>query len=100
MTADPSHESRVARLEARVEELEALLARRSAELRLIQSHVCHRDLVVISRIMGGYYGVPFGPFDPDFWPETTSLAGGEVPETLAALWRSLRPQAEPPEDDA
>ena len=49
--------------------------------------------------MGGHYGVPFGPFDPDFWPESTTLTSSEVPETLAALWRSLRPEAAPPADD-
>lgn len=81
----------VARLQARVSALEALLERRSRELRLIQKHVCHRDLLVISRIAAGLSPLPAGPFDPDFWQETTALTPAEVGETLEALWISIAP---------
>lgn len=84
----------IARLQARVAELEALLERRSRELRQIQRHVCHRDLLVISRISAGLPPLPFGSFDLDFWQETTNLTGAEVEPTLEALWSSLAP-AEP-----
>lgn len=84
----------IARLQARVAALEALLERRSRELRQIQKHVCHRDLLVISRISAGLPPLPFGAFDPDFWQETTNLTAAEVEPTLEALWSSLSP-AEP-----
>jgi hypothetical protein len=79
----------IARLQVRVAALEALLERRSRELRLIQKHVCHRDLLVISRVSAGLSPLPFGPFSPDFWQETTALAPAEVAPTLEALWSSL-----------
>lgn len=81
----------VARLQARVAALEALLERRSRELRLIQKHVCHRDLLVISRICAGLSPLPYGPFDPEFWQESTHLVAAEVEPTLEALWSSLDP---------
>ncbi|MFP5285174.1 MAG: hypothetical protein ACLGI9_05500, partial [Thermoanaerobaculia bacterium] len=68
----------IARLQARVAALEALLERRSRELRQIQKQVCHRDLLVISRISAGLPPLPFGAFDPDFWQETTNLTAAEV----------------------
>lgn len=79
----------IARLKSRVAALEALLERRSRELRLIQKHVCHRDLLVISRVSAGLSPLPFGAFDPDFWQETTALTQAEVEPTLEALWSSL-----------
>jgi hypothetical protein len=79
----------IARLQSRVAALEALLERRSRELRLIQKHVCHRDLLVISRVSAGLAPLPFGAFDPDFWQETTALTPAEVGPTLEALWGSL-----------
>lgn len=81
----------IARLQSRVSALEALLERRSRELRLIQKHACHRDLLVISRVVSGLSPLPFGPFDPDFWQETTTLTPAEVSETLEILWSSLTP---------
>jgi len=84
----------IARLQARVAALEALLEQRSRELRRIQKHVCHRDLLVISRISAGLSPLPYGPFDPDFWQESTALTPAEVEPTLEALWSSLEP-AEP-----
>lgn len=91
---DPAEGRLIARLQARVAELEALLERRSRELRQIQKHACHRDLLVISRISAGLPPLPFGAFDPDFWQETTNLTAAEVEPTLEALWSSLAP-AEP-----
>jgi len=79
----------IARLQARVAALEALLERRSRELRRIQKHVCHRDLLIISRVSAGLSALPFGAFDPDFWQETAALTPAEVEPTLEALWDSL-----------
>ena len=81
--------ARAARLQARVTALEALLERRSRELRRIQKHVCHRDLLIISRVCAGLTPLPFGAFDPDFWQETSALTPAEVEPTLEALWDSL-----------
>jgi hypothetical protein len=81
--------ARAARLQARVTALEALLERRSRELRLIQKHVCHRDLLIISRVCAGLSPLPFGAFDPAFWQETPALTPAEVEPTLEALWDSL-----------
>jgi hypothetical protein len=86
---EPAESQQIVRLQARVAALEALLERRSRELRLIQRHVCHRDLLVISRISAGLPPLPFGPFSPDFWQETTALTAAEVEPTLEALWSSL-----------
>ena len=79
----------IVRLQARVAELERLLERRSRELRRIQKHVCHRDLLIISRICAGLTPLPLGAFDPGFWQETTALTPAEVGPTLEALWSSL-----------
>ena len=79
----------IARLQARVSKLEVLLEERSRELRLIQKNVCHRDLLVISRIAAGLSPLPLGAFDPVFWQETTGLASAEVGEAMEALWSSL-----------
>ena len=81
--------ARATRLQARVTTLEALLERRSRELRQIQKHVCHRDLLIISRICAGLSPLPLGAFDPAFWQETTALTPAEVEPTLEALWSSL-----------
>jgi hypothetical protein len=86
---DSTDETLVARLQARVTTLEALLERRSRELRQIQKHVCHRDLLIISRICAGLSPLPLGAFDPAFWQETTALTPAEVEPTLEALWSSL-----------
>lgn len=81
----------IARLQARVSMLEALLEKRSRELRLIQQHVCHRDLLLISRIAAELFPLPLGSFDPAFWQETTALTPAEVSDALEALWSSLGP---------
>lgn len=79
----------ISQLQARVAALEELLERRSRELRTIQKHVCHRDLLVISRVCAGLSPLPFGAFHPDFWQETTNLTPAEIEPTLDALWSSL-----------
>ena len=81
--------ARAARLQARVTALEALLERRSRELRQIQKHVCHRDLLIISRICAGLSPLPFGAFDPAFWQETSALTPAVVEPTLEDLGSSL-----------
>jgi hypothetical protein len=81
----------IARLEARVAALEAALERRSRELRLIQSQVCKRDLILISRLLAGLPPLPYGAYEPAFWQETTALTPAGVEETLTDLWRSLAP---------
>ena len=92
MVMPESEEQRtIARLEARVAALEAALERRSRELRLIQRHVCKRDLILISRLQAGLPPLPFGAYEPEFWRETTALTAAEVEETLTDLWRSLAP---------
>ena len=81
--ADPS--LRIARLEARAVALEAALLRRSRELRLIQTHVCARDLIVISRVCAGL-PLARGAYDPAFWRETTDVTEAEIEATLLDLW--------------
>lgn len=93
---EASPEQRViARLEARVAALEAALEERSRELRLIQQHACHRDLVLISRLRAGLPPLPRGSYDPAFWRETTELTPADVEETLYDLWSSIVPSGEP-----
>jgi hypothetical protein len=81
----------IARLNARVAALEAALKERSRELCLIQRHVCHRDLLLISRLRAGLPPLPLGAYEPAFWHETTDLTVADVEETLRDLWTSLTP---------
>jgi hypothetical protein len=92
--SDTDEQRTIARLEARVTALEAALERRSRELRLIQRHVCKRDLILISRLQAGLPPFPFGAYEPEFWHETTALTPAEVEETLTDLWRSLTPPSQ------
>lgn len=87
---DP-REREIARLEGRVAALEAALAARSRELCLIQRHVCHRDLLLISRLQAGLPPLPRGAYEPAFWRETTDLQAADVEETMQDLWTSLIP---------
>ncbi|MDP9122137.1 MAG: hypothetical protein M3O15_12365 [Acidobacteriota bacterium] len=91
MAATPEQMT-IARLEARVAALEEALEQRSRELRLIQSQVCKRDLIIISRLLAGLPALPLGAYEPAFWRETTGLAMAEVDDTLKDLWSSLIPQ--------
>jgi hypothetical protein len=95
MMAPTPEQREIARLEARVARLEAALEERSRELRLIQRHVCQRDLLIIARLRAGLPPLPRGAYEPAFWRETTELTSADVEETLRDLWTSLiPPQAE------
>jgi hypothetical protein len=82
---------RIAELEAQVAALEAALARRSRELRELQGHLCHRDLVALSRLLTGFPAVERGTYTPDLWQETAAFTAAEVDLTLEDLWQSLLP---------
>jgi hypothetical protein len=88
-------ELRIARLEGRVAALEGALERRSNELRLLQQHLCPRDLAQWARLAAGLLPLPPIACEPGLWRETRELTEADVPETLAALWSSLYP-ARPP----
>jgi len=89
--ASSTEQREIARLEARVAALEEALEERSRELRMIQRHVCHRDLLLISRLRAGLPPLPLGAYEPAFWRETTDLSAADVEETLQDLWTSLVP---------
>lgn len=80
---------RIARLEARVKELEAALERRSDLLRRLQRHLTNRDLLLLSRLEDGLSPIPRGAHDLASWEETTELTPAEVEEAVTDLWTSL-----------
>ncbi len=82
---------RIARLEARVEALEAALLRRSDELRALQRLLPGRELLNLSRLKGGLPPLASGSYDLDVWRETTQLTTANVEDTLRDLWQSLTP---------
>lgn len=82
---------RIARLEARVAALEAALVHRSNELRELQRHLSSRELLNLSRLVGGLPPLPRGRYDLEVWRETTALSTANVEETLLDLWQSLAP---------
>jgi hypothetical protein len=82
----------MARLRARVAALEAALERRSRETRLIQRHVCSRDLVLISRVSAGL-PLAKGAYDPMLWIETTEVTEADIQDTLEDLWLAVTPAA-------
>ncbi len=73
-----------------MEGLEAALERRSRELRLIQKHLCPRDLVVVSRVSAGL-PLAKGAYDPLLWIETTEVTEADIQETLEDLWIAVNP---------
>jgi hypothetical protein len=79
----------IAELEARVAALEDALATRSRKLRILQRHLCPRDLAILGRIASGLPPIPRGPFEPELWEESTLLRPADVPVTLRHLWDSL-----------
>ncbi len=85
-----SPEERIAYLEARVETLEAALARRSRKLRQIQEHLPREGLLLVSRLLSGLPPLPRQAYDLELWPETTKLTPADVEDTLQDLWRSLK----------
>jgi hypothetical protein len=82
---------RIAELEAQVAGLEAALAQRSRELRVLQGHLCRRDLITLSRLAAGLPALARGAYEPDLWRETTDFTPAEVDLTLTDLWQSLVP---------
>ena len=89
--ATDAPEQEIARLAAKVEALEAALAKRSRLLRLLQRYLSARDLVLLSRLEDGLTPLPWHDNDLAAWEETTSLRPAEVGETLEELWASLAP---------
>ena len=85
-------QARIAYLEAKAAALEEALARRSAELRLIQRHVCASDLVVIARVCAGL-PLARGAYDPGLWRETTEVTEADIEDTLKDLWLAVSPPA-------
>jgi hypothetical protein len=88
--SSPEAASEIAHLRARVAALEAALERRSREIRLIQKHVCSRDLVVVSRVAAGL-PLAKGAYDPILWLETTDVTEADIQETLEDLWLAVTP---------
>jgi hypothetical protein len=84
---------RIVELEAQVAGLTAALNQRSRELRILQRHLCRRDLITLSRLSAGLPALARGAYEPDLWRETTDFTPAEVDETLADLWQSLVPFA-------
>ncbi|HTO87878.1 MAG TPA: hypothetical protein VMR54_10170 [Thermoanaerobaculia bacterium] len=78
----------IARLEARVERLEKLLAARSRLLRELTDELCPEDLVNLSRLASGLPALLKSAFGIADWRETTALTGGDVEKTMKQLWRS------------
>jgi hypothetical protein len=79
----------LARLRARVEGLERMLAERSRLLRALTPELCAEDLLNLSRLAAGLAPRPRAAFGLSDWRETTALSAGDVDRTLEQLWRSL-----------
>lgn len=90
LVTSPVDASEIAHLRARVAALEAALERRSLEIRLIQKHLCPRDLVVVSRVCAGL-PLAKGAYDPLLWIETTEVTEADIQETLEDLWTAVNP---------
>jgi hypothetical protein len=90
---DTAAARRIAELEAQVAGLEAALTQRSRELRVLQGHLCRRDLITLSRLSAGLPALARGTYEPDLWHETTDFTSAEVDSTLNDLWQSLVPFA-------
>ncbi len=94
MTSESTQESwqaLVARLEGRIAALERALARRSRELRLLQSALCRTDLVQLARIADGLPPLPRLAHQLEYWTETTEIVPANLESTLEDLWASLTP---------
>ena len=74
---------------------EAILRRRSDELRLIQSHLDRDGLLVVSRIVAGLPPLPRRAHTLDLWEETYKLEAADVEDTMNDLWQSLAPLDDP-----
>jgi hypothetical protein len=86
--SDADTAEQIARLEARVERLEKLLAARSRLLRELTDELCPEDLVSLSRLASGLSPLLKSAFGILDWRETTALTGGDVEKTMKQLWRS------------
>ena len=89
-------ELELARLRARVEALEAALARRSRELRRLQNLLCHDDLRALDRMLAGL--PPLTALDR--WRESTELVDCDVEAALAEVWREESAPPSPPDPPA
>lgn len=89
--ANDAQDLKLVRLEARVRALQAALAARSRELRLIQEHCCPRDLAIVDRIRRGLPPRPRYAYEPALWQESIELVAAEVEPVLRDLWHSLTP---------
>ncbi len=99
MSADDPRDATIARLTARVERLEHILRRRSADLCHLIAELCPADAVKASEILGGappgeaataaYYAL-------NWFRETTQTSLRDIEPVLAMLWeRSPRRHDEP-----
>lgn len=83
--------ARIAGLEGRITALEAVLSRRSRELRLLQRALCPADLVQLARIADGLPPLPLLAHQLEYWTETTEIVPADLEATLEDLWASLTP---------
>ena len=81
----------IARLQARVERLEELLAERSRLLRSLARGLCEEDLVALSRAASGLPPVLRSDVGSLSWQDTTRLTSADVEKTMTALWRAAAP---------
>jgi hypothetical protein len=88
-------EMHIARLEGRIAALEAALARRSDEIRLLQRYISRRGLAQLARLAAGLHPMPLIACEPGYWQETRDLTAAEVPETMLNMWASIYPRTPP-----
>jgi hypothetical protein len=96
VVSDPADLREIARLAARVAELERLLSERSREARALAREVCDEDLVVLSRIAAGHKPLASPRRSAGRWVETTVLTTADVETTMKELWRSTVERGEDP----
>lgn len=75
-------------LQARVAELERLLAARSAELRVLQRVLSLPDLLVMTRVLAGSPALRGLSYWPESWEEGNGMRRAEVKVILKDLWRA------------
>lgn len=88
MTGESSP-AEMARLRARIRELERALRRKSAVLRILERELCLRDSILLTRVAAS--GSPYPDSDPSLFgaSDTIGLRTSDVESTLAQVWRSL-----------
>lgn len=87
--ADPAAE--LARLRARIAQLEKALADRSRVLRSLARGLCEEDLVTLSRLASGLPPLLRSDAGSLVWRDTTRLTSADVERTMTALWRAVAP---------